>query len=128
MIRRATAVLAVMIFMGSVFMLAAEEAQQNPQARERLRETLQIRQQMREIEKDAVQNDAELKSLQEELRTLSMKMREKLNTKLSGNVEYQELKKKNDEITAEWKKNRPEGNRPAFKEGKRDGERRKKAE
>jgi hypothetical protein len=65
-------------------------------------EAMEIRKKMKEIELQTIQNDPELMKLQEQIRTLQKQLDEKLQQKLSGNQEYQELKKKMGEMAKEW--------------------------
>ncbi len=94
--------------------LFAEAPQDQEGARERLRNALRIRQEMREIEKTAIDNDAELKAITEDIRKLHQKMQEKLETKLKNNTEYQEKKKKIETMKEDWRKR---GHGPEFKPG-----------
>ena len=53
-----------LIFISSTISLFAQE----PQVQKQLKETLKMRQQMREIEKNIIENDSELKAIAEELK------------------------------------------------------------
>jgi chromosome segregation ATPase len=106
-----------LIFISSTISLFAQE----PQVQKQLKETLKMRQQMREIEKNIIENDSELKAIAEELKNTSTRLRERLNAKLAGHTEYQELKKKTEKMKEDWRKERPErrkrrpGERPPMK-------------
>lgn len=128
MSKKITTVFVGLLLLGFTLTLTGEETRQPYQAREKLRETLEIRQQMRQIEKATIESDPELKVMAEQLKTLHMQMKEKLDKKLSTNTEYQELKKKDENLRTEWKKSRLEGDKPAFKKGRKKGEPRKKNE
>ena len=54
--------------------LFAEAPQDQEGSRERLRNALRIRQEMREIEKTAIDNDAELKAITEDIKKMHQKM------------------------------------------------------
>jgi len=84
------------------------EAPRDPEAsRERLRNALRLRKEMREIEKTAIENDAELKVITEDIKKLHQRMQEKLEVKLKNNNEYQGKKKELDTMKEEWKNIRP---------------------
>lgn len=95
--------------------LFAEAPQDQEGARERLRNALRIRQEMREIEKTAIENDNELKAITEDIRKMHQKMQEKLEAKLKNNTEYQEKKKEIESMKEEWKKKMGPG--PGLKPG-----------
>lgn len=65
-------------------------------------EGMEIRRKMREIEIQTIQNDPELKKLQEQIQSLQKQLDDKLQQKLSTNQEYQDLKKKMDEMRKQW--------------------------
>ncbi|MGB9677240.1 MAG: hypothetical protein ACPLZ9_01345 [Candidatus Ratteibacteria bacterium] len=71
-------------------------------------EAVEIRRKMREIEIQTIQNDPELKKMQEQINSLQKQLEEKLQQKLSTNQEYQELKKKRDEMVKQWEERRRE--------------------
>lgn len=73
------------------------------QYRKNLKEVVEIRRRMREIERNAIENDEELKSLHQQIMELRRQLYQKLNEKLIDNSEYQELKRKMQEILKEWK-------------------------
>ncbi|MCM8804113.1 MAG: hypothetical protein NC833_02530 [Candidatus Omnitrophica bacterium] len=73
-----------------------------------LKDAMETRKRMKEIEGQTIENDPELKLLAEEIISLRKKMREKINEKLKDNEEYQNLKKKLKEIWSEWNKKRKE--------------------
>lgn len=120
--------ISALLFLCCAFVLPAEEVPANQELREQLKEALKIGQGMREIERNAIKNDPELKALSEEMKSLNMKMREKLNSKLSDNPEYMELKRKNEEMKKEWKNRRFEGKKNAPPGMEKPGERRRKFE
>ncbi|MDD3726454.1 MAG: hypothetical protein PHI44_04595 [Candidatus Ratteibacteria bacterium] len=105
----------VVILTGIMFLLGlgtlsySQEAQQKPQTRERLRNAMEIRQEMRKIEKDAIEKDAELQGIMNKINEQHQLLRQKLDAKLANNSEYQQLKKQLDDMKAEWKERRPEG-------------------
>lgn len=76
--------------------------------KETLKDAIETRKKMREIERQTIENDQELKVLAEEIISLKKQMREKLNEKLKDNEEYQNLRKKLQEIWNEWKEKRKE--------------------
>ena len=123
--RKKTTVSALTILLSFAFALYAQEEMKRPQMQEKLRETLQIRQQMRKIEREAIESDVELKAMEEEMKNLNARMREKLDAKLSGNGEYQELRKKSEDMREEWKSRNLERNMPALRQGFRMGEKRR---
>ncbi|MCM8818569.1 MAG: hypothetical protein NC915_03725, partial [Candidatus Omnitrophica bacterium] len=61
---------------------------------EKLKEVLEIRKRMKEIEKQTIENDPELKKDFEQLLFLKKQMYDKLNEKLKDDEEYQEMKKR----------------------------------
>jgi len=69
----------------------------------KMKEVMEIRKQMREIETKAIEEDPELKKIQEEIKSLHQQLQEKVNAKLSNNQEYQQLKEKLESIKKEWK-------------------------
>ncbi|GEM_PF-2115139 len=64
----------------------------------KLKEILETKKRMREIEKEAIENDAELRKYFEQIITLRKELREKLDEKLKDNQEYQKLKERLREI------------------------------
>lgn len=66
-------------------------------------EAMEIRSKMRQIEREAIQNDPELKKLDEQIKALQKKLEEKLQEKLSTNTEYQELKQKMEQQQQQWR-------------------------
>jgi siroheme synthase (precorrin-2 oxidase/ferrochelatase) len=74
-----------------------------PDIRENLKEYLEIRKRMREIEKQTIENDPELKNLWDEIVSLKREMRKKLDEKLKDNEEYQNLRKRLFEMWKEFK-------------------------
>jgi len=109
MLNKRIAGLVMVLLVSTAFMLTGEEAEQKARPQQRLRENLQLRQEMRKIEREAIENDAELQAISQELKSLHQKLREKLDAKLEGNTEYQELKEQEEAMRAEWKKRRAEG-------------------
>ena len=87
--------------------LFAEAPQDQEGSRERLRNALRIRQEMREIEKTAIENDNELKGMTEDIKKMHQKMQERLEAKLKNNTEYQEKKKEIETMKEDWKKMGP---------------------
>ncbi|MBN1444737.1 MAG: hypothetical protein JW957_01355 [Candidatus Omnitrophica bacterium] len=87
--------------------LFAEAPQNQEGSRERLRNALRIRQEMRQIEKTAIDSDAELKAITEDIKELHQQMQEKLEIKLRNNKEYQGKKKELEAMKEEWKNKRP---------------------
>jgi len=79
-----------------------------PDIRENLKEYLEIRKKMREIEKQTIENDPELKNLWDEIISLKREMRKKLDEKLKDNEEYQNLRKRLFEMWKEFKEKRKE--------------------
>jgi len=79
-----------------------------PDIRENLKEYLEIRKRMREIEKQTIENDPELKNLWDEIVSLKREMRKKLDEKLKDNEEYQNLSKRLFEMWKEFKEKRKE--------------------
>lgn len=59
-----------------------------------LKDVLETKKRMKEIEKETIQNDPELKKDFEQLILLKKQMYEKLNEKLKDNEEYNEMKKR----------------------------------
>ncbi|HOL21392.1 MAG TPA: hypothetical protein PLQ41_00860 [bacterium] len=90
----------------------AQQTQNRPKVRERLRNAMEIRQEMREIERQAIENDAELQGIMNKIRELHQQLREKLDAKLANNSEYQQLKKQLEEMREEWKGQGPKGPLP----------------
>ncbi|MCM8771931.1 MAG: hypothetical protein NC926_00465 [Candidatus Omnitrophica bacterium] len=70
-----------------------------------LKEVMETRKKMREIERQTIENDPELKTDFEKLIELKRQMRLKLEEKLKDNIEYQNLKKKLKEIEERIKEN-----------------------
>lgn len=122
-----TAILAAALILCVSLSLPAEEEGKRPMHREKLRETLQLRHEMRKIEKEAIENDAELQAILEEIKALSRNLREKLDAKLAGNIEYQEMKEQNEQMKEQWQKRREQGEM-GQKEGMSPEKRRKKSE
>lgn len=71
--------------------------------REKLKDALQIRQQMRDIEKKAIDNDAELQEILGQMKELHKQMKEKLDAKLENDTEYQDLKNQMKTMQKQWK-------------------------
>lgn len=69
---------------------------------EKLGKALRIRHEMREMEKSAIENDAKLKSMVENIEKLHKQLQEKLDAKMKNNTEYQEKKKELDAMKEEW--------------------------
>ncbi len=114
-----TALTAMVILLGLSTTLQARTPEATEQTRERLRNALETRQQMREREKAAIDNDAELQSMAEEMKNLHMRMRKRMDDKLADDAEYQGLKRKLGGMRENWK-----GEKPARKPGiQRDGKR-----
>ena len=84
---------------------------------EKLRKAMEIRQEMREIERQAIENDAELQGIMDKIKELHQQLREKLDAKLANNTEYQQLKKQLEEMRADWKGMGPGGPPPAPRAG-----------
>jgi hypothetical protein len=82
----------------------SQETRKKTHIQEQFKETLQVRQQIREIEMKAIENDEELKNILKELKILNLKMKERLNSILANDTEYQELKKKTENIKKDWKR------------------------
>ena len=80
------------------------EKREKENLRNIFKDVIETRKRMKEIERETIKNDPELKALAEEIITLRKKMREKLNEKLKDDQEYQNLKKKMEEIINEFKK------------------------
>jgi len=97
----------LVILLGISGTLLAQPLQQKERPREKLSNALQIRQEMREIEKNVIDNDSELQSIVENIKAQHQKLRERLDSKLSNNTEYQKLKKQLDEMREEWKEMGP---------------------
>ncbi|MCM8830354.1 MAG: hypothetical protein NC824_05080 [Candidatus Omnitrophica bacterium] len=85
----------------------AQQTQNQPKPRERLRDAMEIRREMREIERQTIESDAELQGIMDKIRELHIQLREKLDAKLANNSEYQQLKKQLEEIREEWKEWEP---------------------
>lgn len=68
-----------------------------------LREAFETRRRMEEIRRQTIQNDPELKNLQEQINSLQKQLNEKLEQKLQNNKEYQDLKQKLDEMEKQWR-------------------------
>ncbi len=66
-------------------------------------EMIEIRNKMREIERNTIENDPELKKLDEQIKKLQKEFNEKLQQKLSTNTEYQELKQKMEQYQQQWR-------------------------
>lgn len=66
-------------------------------------EGFEIRRKMMEIERQTIENDQELKSLDEQIKKLQKQLNDKLQQKLSTNAEYQELKKKMEQMHQQWR-------------------------
>lgn len=66
-------------------------------------EGFEVRRKMMEIERQTIENDQELKSLDEQIKKLHKQLNEKLQQKLSTNTEYQELKKKMEQMQQQWR-------------------------
>jgi hypothetical protein len=94
----------LVILLGISGNLIAQETGEQVRPRERLRETLQIRQQMRKIEKEVIDNDAELQGIVKQIQGLSKQLRERLANKLVNDTEYQGLKNQLGTMSEEWKK------------------------
>ncbi|MCM8768163.1 MAG: hypothetical protein NC911_00535 [Candidatus Omnitrophica bacterium] len=58
----------------------------------------EVKMKMIEIEKKVMGEDTELKQIAQQMKELEMKRKARLETLLSGNQEYQELKKKEAEL------------------------------
>ncbi len=108
---------------GTCLTITAQEENRRIHPQQRLRETLQLRQEMRRIEKEAIEKNPELSDMAEEIKALSIKLREKLDELLKTNVEYQDLKEQNEAMREDWKRRREEG-----KEGEKPRERRRKTD
>ncbi len=62
---------------------------------------------MREIEKKVIDSDAELQSIVEQIKSLHNQLRERLENKLVGDTEYQNLKNKLKTMQEKWKERHP---------------------
>ncbi len=101
--KKALALTGLLILLGIGMTLNAENVQNTARPREKLRDALQIRQQMREIEKKVIDNDAELQGILEQMKGLHQQMRQKLDAKLANDAEYQGLKNQINTMQEQWK-------------------------
>jgi predicted nuclease with TOPRIM domain len=69
--------------------------------KENLKDILETKKRLKEIERETIENDPELKKISEEIKILKKELREKLNEKLKNDQEYQNLKVRIFEI---WEK------------------------
>jgi len=102
--KTALMIIGLVILLGINGTSLAQETGEQARPRERLRETLQIRQQMRKIEKEVIDNDAELQGIVKQIQGLSKQLRERLANKLVNDTEYQGLKSQLGTMSEEWKK------------------------
>ncbi|MCM8771932.1 MAG: hypothetical protein NC926_00460 [Candidatus Omnitrophica bacterium] len=100
------------LFFGvSQITLNSQERRERPQFQREgglFGEGFEIRQKMREIEKQTIENDPELKKLDEQIKSLQKQFTEKLQQKLKDNAEYQELKQKLERLQQQWRERRRE--------------------
>jgi len=113
-------ILMMLMISGTLF---AQSGQNKERPREKLRNALQIRQEMREMEKKVIDNDAELQGMMENMRKLHQQMRNRIDSKLANDAEYQGLKEQLEGMRQEWQKmgpgpeggQHPEGRQPERK-------------
>ena len=74
----------------------------------RVREVVEIRKRMMELEGRAISQDPELKQMHEQIKTLHEQFRTKLDTKLKDDKEYQDLRTKIMQMQADFQKLRKE--------------------
>ncbi|MGC8977646.1 MAG: hypothetical protein ACP5OB_08545 [Candidatus Ratteibacteria bacterium] len=102
-------ILSICLFLGlSQIKLNAQERRKGPEIQELSKERpfgegFEIRKKMMEIERNAIENDPELKSLDEQIKKLQKQLNEKLQGKLATNSEYQELKQKMEQMKQMWR-------------------------
>ncbi|HOJ41128.1 MAG TPA: hypothetical protein PKX93_01700 [bacterium] len=72
-------------------------SQEKPDAA-KMQEYREIKMKMMAIERKAMAEDTELKQIAQQMKELEMKRKARLETVLAGNQEYQELKKKEEEL------------------------------
>ncbi len=69
----------------------------------KVKEFLEIQKKMFDIERNAIQQDEDLKRLAEQIRQLQQQLRERVEEKLKANEEYQALKQQRDQIKDQYR-------------------------
>lgn len=77
---------------------------ENEMLKEKLKEVLQTQKRIKEIEREEIEKDPELKNLDIQIKTLKLQLWQKIQERLSTNEEYQRLKRRMNEINEKMKK------------------------
>ncbi|NLG12098.1 MAG: hypothetical protein GX554_03595 [Elusimicrobia bacterium] len=93
----------VLLLFGLTFLSYGQESAPKKRVQEQLRNAIELRQEMRAIEKQTIENDPELQGIMNTIREQNLLLQKKLGTTLTNNAEYQALKAQLEVMEKEWK-------------------------